>query len=142
MKTLTLSNTIFLQTALDPAGPCFTNPCKVDNDSRVSEDDADYVQIIHTHALVLGSVDPDGSQDFYLNLAGILTLPNDPILGSHVFALWMFIWTCDPDNWCVTAGNAPQRVGIHFYSNKTNGEYHINSYGADCPFPFADYPTL
>ncbi|AUS94238.1 pancreatic lipase-related protein 2-like protein [Trichoplusia ni ascovirus 6b] len=51
-------------TALDPAGPCFGN---LDENSRVSKDDAEFVDVIHTNAGVLGTEMVVGHIDFYPN---------------------------------------------------------------------------
>ncbi|XP_026316580.1 uncharacterized protein LOC113227790 isoform X4 [Hyposmocoma kahamanoa] len=49
---------------LDPAGPCFSH---VDDDLRLKETDADYVDVIHTDAGVFGLKDPVGHVDYYPN---------------------------------------------------------------------------
>ncbi|KAL4713316.1 hypothetical protein ACJJTC_015303 [Scirpophaga incertulas] len=41
---------------LDPAGPCFSNISKV---ARLDSEDAEYVDVIHTSAGMLGLLDPD-----------------------------------------------------------------------------------
>ncbi|XP_072940510.1 pancreatic lipase-related protein 3-like [Epargyreus clarus] len=51
-------------TALDPAGPCFTN---VTLDKRLDRTDAEYVDVVHTNAGVLGLKEPVGHKDFYPN---------------------------------------------------------------------------
>ena len=51
-------------TGLDPAGPLFTG---VDKDFRLDEDDATYVDVIHTNAGVLGTSQRVGDIDFYPN---------------------------------------------------------------------------
>lgn len=139
---------ISIPIALDPAGPCFTAPCKVPIDNRISPDDAVVVQLIHTEIFILGQAPKDGKQDFYLNL-GIITPPYDPIFGSHVFALWIFIWTCNPDNICQTNagdnGVASQRLGIHYNDpNEVPGGYHIWTYvtNPNCPFDFTEFPIV
>ncbi|CAH2056931.1 unnamed protein product, partial [Iphiclides podalirius] len=50
--------------ALDPAGPCFSN---VEPDLRVKDTDADQVDAIHTDSGVYGLSDPVGHIDFYPN---------------------------------------------------------------------------
>ncbi|XP_077283180.1 lipase member H-like [Arctopsyche grandis] len=51
-------------TGLDVAGPCFkgANP-----DGRLSKDDAEFVQVLHTNAGSLGMRVPIGHIDFYIN---------------------------------------------------------------------------
>lgn len=44
-------------TALDPAGPCFSN---LSRDLRLSNEDADFVDVIHTNAGAYGYVEPIG----------------------------------------------------------------------------------
>ncbi|XP_045484661.1 pancreatic lipase-related protein 3-like [Pieris rapae] len=51
-------------TGLDPAGPCFSN---VSLDSRLDASDADFVDVIHTNAGILGLNEPVGHKDFYPN---------------------------------------------------------------------------
>ncbi|CAK1542968.1 unnamed protein product [Leptosia nina] len=51
-------------TGLDPAGPCFSN---VSLDSRLDPTDADYVDVIHTNAGILGLNEPVGHKDYYPN---------------------------------------------------------------------------
>ncbi|XP_013137998.1 PREDICTED: inactive pancreatic lipase-related protein 1-like [Papilio polytes] len=51
-------------TALDPAGPCFTN---VEKDLRVKDTDADYVDCIHSDSGVYGMKEPVGHADYFPN---------------------------------------------------------------------------
>ena len=51
-------------TGLDPAGPKFTN---AEKDFRLDESDANYVDVIHTNAGVLGTSQRVGDIDFYPN---------------------------------------------------------------------------
>ncbi|KAJ8720085.1 hypothetical protein PYW07_012128 [Mythimna separata] len=51
-------------TALDPAGPCFSN---VSNDGRLDKTDAEFVDVIHTNEGFLGLKEPVGHKDFYPN---------------------------------------------------------------------------
>ncbi|KAI8432023.1 hypothetical protein MSG28_004551, partial [Choristoneura fumiferana] len=57
-------------TALDPAGPCFSN---VDAAGRLGRSDAQYVDVVHTNAGMLGLKEPVGHKDFYPN--GGMTQP-------------------------------------------------------------------
>ncbi|XP_026752843.3 pancreatic lipase-related protein 3-like isoform X2 [Galleria mellonella] len=50
--------------ALDPAGPCFGNASSV---NRLNKEDAEYVDVIHTNAGILGLIEPVGHKDFYAN---------------------------------------------------------------------------
>lgn len=50
--------------SLDPAGPCFSN---LDIDLRLSKEDADFVDVIHTDAGVYGLNEAIGHVDFYPN---------------------------------------------------------------------------
>ncbi|XP_026741664.1 pancreatic triacylglycerol lipase-like isoform X2 [Trichoplusia ni] len=51
-------------TALDPAGPCFSN---VSASGRLDKTDAKYVDVIHTNGGMLGLKEPVGHKDFYPN---------------------------------------------------------------------------
>uniref|UniRef100_A0A2H1W795 SFRICE_006928 n=1 Tax=Spodoptera frugiperda TaxID=7108 RepID=A0A2H1W795_SPOFR len=50
--------------SLDPAGPCFSN---LGSDLRLSKEDADFVDVIHTDAGVYGLNEAIGHVDFYPN---------------------------------------------------------------------------
>ncbi|XP_028176686.1 pancreatic lipase-related protein 3-like isoform X1 [Ostrinia furnacalis] len=63
---------------LDPAGPCFSN---ISLEGRLDPGDADYVDVIHTNAGMLGLLEPVGRKDFYP--AGGMTQPG------------CFLSTCD-----------------------------------------------
>lgn len=58
-------------TGLDPAGPGFNNKAA---DQRLSEDDAVYVEAIHTDGNLLGYGEPLGDVDYFPN-GGIATQP-------------------------------------------------------------------
>ncbi|XP_026761137.1 lipase member H-B-like [Galleria mellonella] len=49
--------------ALDPARPCFMRP----SDYRLNRSDADFVQVVHSSAGVLGLEQPVGDADIYVN---------------------------------------------------------------------------
>jgi len=51
-------------TGLDPAMPLFT---LADKEHKISPDDAHFVDIVHTNALVQGLIEPLGHVDFYMN---------------------------------------------------------------------------
>ncbi|KAM3956621.1 pancreatic triacylglycerol lipase [Aphomia sociella] len=51
-------------TALDPAGPCFA---QVESELRIRYTDAEYVDVIHTNAGLLGMEEPVGHADYYPN---------------------------------------------------------------------------
>ncbi|XP_060807219.1 pancreatic lipase-related protein 2 [Amyelois transitella] len=51
-------------TGLDPAGPCFT---QAEPELRLQASDADFVDVIHTNAGVLGIDEPVGHVDYYPN---------------------------------------------------------------------------
>lgn len=53
-------------TALDPAGPAFENPA-MGPDLRLCENDADFVDIVHTDIQLYGYTAPIGHVDFYPN---------------------------------------------------------------------------
>ncbi|XP_066259335.1 phospholipase A1-like [Euwallacea similis] len=55
---------------LDVAAPLFEYPIKVDDADRLSSTDADFVEAYHTNKMLLGYLNPVGSQDFYLNNGG------------------------------------------------------------------------
>lgn len=54
----------FSITGLDPAGPLFT---KVDTKYRLDPSDALYVDVVHTDALNIGTVEKVGHTDFWAN---------------------------------------------------------------------------
>lgn len=49
-------------TGLDPAGPLYNDLSK---ENRLSYDDANFVDVIHTNAGILGIIPPIGHMDFY-----------------------------------------------------------------------------
>ncbi|KAJ2938936.1 hypothetical protein O0L34_g17747 [Tuta absoluta] len=51
-------------TGLDPAGPCFSH---VDDDLRLKNTDADFVDVIHTDGGVYGLTDAVGDVDYFPN---------------------------------------------------------------------------
>ncbi|KAI5643439.1 lipase domain-containing protein [Phthorimaea operculella] len=51
-------------TGLDPAGPCYA---RIDEDLRLKNTDADFVDVVHTDAGVLGLEDSIGDVDYYPN---------------------------------------------------------------------------
>ncbi|PZC82127.1 hypothetical protein B5X24_HaOG200586 [Helicoverpa armigera] len=51
-------------TALDPAGPCFSN---VSLSGRLDKSDAEYVDVIHSNGGLLGLKEPVGHKDFFPN---------------------------------------------------------------------------
>ncbi|XP_053618638.1 phospholipase A1-like isoform X2 [Plodia interpunctella] len=51
-------------TGLDPAGPCFT---QAEPELRLKASDAEFVDVIHTNAGVLGMEEPVGHVDYYPN---------------------------------------------------------------------------
>lgn len=57
---------IFRITATDPASPVFEHP-EVDHNSRLSENDARFVDVIHTDIGGAGFTKPIGHVDFYAN---------------------------------------------------------------------------
>lgn len=57
-------------TGLDVAAPLFEIPTKRSADSRLSEDDAQFVDVIHTNAGFLGVSEPIGTADFYVENGG------------------------------------------------------------------------
>ncbi|XP_019868648.2 phospholipase A1 4 isoform X2 [Aethina tumida] len=59
-------------TALDSAAPIFEFPIKMLPELRLSGDDADYVDGIHTNAGFFGFLGPVGTADFYINNGGPL----------------------------------------------------------------------
>lgn len=65
-------------TGLDPAMPLFTT---ANNDNKLDATDAEFVDVIHTNALVQGKIEQCGHVDFYLN-GGIYQPGCDPF---HVF---------------------------------------------------------
>ncbi|OWR54177.1 putative lipase [Danaus plexippus plexippus] len=65
-------------TGLDPAGPCFSN---VHLDGRLDKQDAEYVDVLHTNAGLLGLNLPVGHKDFYPN--------------SGMYQPGCFLSTCD-----------------------------------------------
>lgn len=73
-------------TATDPAGPTFEH-CKVDEDMRLSEGDAKFVDVVHTDAGHYGFIAPIGHVDYYPN--GGRLQPGCPDLtedGSYIFS--------------------------------------------------------
>ncbi|RVE41276.1 hypothetical protein evm_014075 [Chilo suppressalis] len=58
-----LDDTIGKITALDPAKPCFKNSLEY----RLDKEDADFVQVVHSSAGVLGLEQPVGHVDVYMN---------------------------------------------------------------------------
>ena len=59
-------------TGLDVAAPLFEVPRKRSADSRLSPDDADFVDVIHTNAGFLGVSEAIGTADFYVENGGPL----------------------------------------------------------------------
>lgn len=57
-------------TAFDADGPVFTFPILLPCSFRLCKKHADFVQLIHTDVLVLGTVAPIGHADFYVNFGG------------------------------------------------------------------------
>lgn len=51
-------------TALDPAGPCFSN---ISPSGRLDKTDAEYVDVIHSNAGMLGLREPVGKRLFFYN---------------------------------------------------------------------------
>lgn len=60
---------IRLITALDPAGPEFEVPLR-DKNSRLSDNDANIVEVVHTNIGFNGFAKPLGTIDFYVNGGG------------------------------------------------------------------------
>ncbi|XP_055844215.1 phospholipase A1 VesT1.02-like [Episyrphus balteatus] len=75
--------------ALDPAGPMYGDTKPSD---RLTEDDARYVEVIHTNGGMLGYLEPIGNADFYAN--GGKSQPGCPFdlvgLCSHLRAFWYY----------------------------------------------------
>lgn len=81
-------------TGLDPANPCFNEGESL---SGIQRGDADFVDIIHTNAKVLGKRDPIGDADFYPN--GVVSVQPgclDPAC-SHKRAWELYAETVYPD---------------------------------------------
>lgn len=110
---------------LDPAGPCYTFPCNVGHEKRLDPTDALYVQCIHSNIGILGQIPRCGCSDIYLN-SGV-TQPGhiDPIT-AHYFACFLFDWTLDPQNQCVSH-DGREIVGIH--NKRTCGVFHVSTHG-------------
>lgn len=82
-------------TGLDPANPCFNEGEAL---SGISRGDADFVDIIHSNAKVLGKRDPIGDVDFYPN--GVVSVQPgclDPSC-SHARAWELYAETVYPGN--------------------------------------------
>ncbi|XP_052872169.1 vitellogenin-1-like [Anopheles cruzii] len=82
-------------TGLDPANPCFNEGESL---SGIQRGDADFVDIIHTNAKVLGKRDPIGDADFYPN--GVVSVQPgclDPSC-SHKRAWELYAETVYPEN--------------------------------------------
>lgn len=74
-------------TGVDPAGPIFEVPVKVSRGSRLSDDDAEHVDVIHSNAGLLGFAAPCGTADFYPNDGG----PFQPGCGENCTRLYAFL---------------------------------------------------
>lgn len=82
-------------TGLDPANPCFNEGEAL---SGICRGDADFVDIIHSNAKVLGKRDPIGDVDFYPN--GVVSVQPgclDPAC-SHARAWELYAETVHPGN--------------------------------------------
>lgn len=82
-------------TGLDPANPCFNEGESL---SGIQRGDAEFVDIIHTNAKVLGKRDPIGDADFYPN--GVVSVQPgclDPSC-SHKRAWELYAETVYPEN--------------------------------------------
>lgn len=57
-------------TALDEAGPLFTFPFLIPREFRLTRQDAQFVDLIHTNIFVFGTAFPLGHVDFFVNSGG------------------------------------------------------------------------
>lgn len=82
---------------VDPAGPGFTIPWDFGNGTRLTKDDAKYVQCIHTSCGTVGTLKDCGHADFYLNggyrQPGCIT-----VMCSHARAHDIFLEAMYPGN--------------------------------------------
>lgn len=81
-------------TGLDPAGPLFEVP-KVPKSDRLSDDDANTVEVIHTDGGILGFHNSLGTIDFYAN-GGRYIQPNcdkDEALFAEIKDLGEYIYS-------------------------------------------------
>lgn len=60
----------FALIGLDAAAPLFEFPIKLPYDLRITNEDADYVDSIHTNAGFFGFLAPYGHADHYVGLGG------------------------------------------------------------------------
>lgn len=82
---------------LDPAGPYFN---EVAPEFRLTNTDADYVEVIHTNGGSMGIMKPIGDADFYVN--GGMSQPKSYLdmiygLGSHLRAIDYFVESLNSD---------------------------------------------
>ncbi|KAL9951929.1 hypothetical protein ACROYT_G044684 [Oculina patagonica] len=123
-------------TGLDPAGPLYT---KVDPKYRLDQGDAQYIDVIHTDALAIGTVETVGHADFWPN--GGFTQPGciennlfqlfDTVVCDHMRATEYYI--ASVKNLCSWKA-FPCRNYLDFEDGKClqcNGECPTMGYGAD-----------
>ncbi|KAM3955313.1 LOW QUALITY PROTEIN: pancreatic lipase-related protein 3 [Aphomia sociella] len=128
--------------ALDPAGPCFAN---VSSANRLDQSDAEYVDVIHTNAGMLGLLDPVGHKDFYANggrsQPGCLLSTCDHTRAWQLFAESLNAsdhfparkcenWTAFKEGLC--AKNEVAYIGLNSKSSEP-GVYFFNT-GSSSPF--------
>ncbi|XP_075152328.1 pancreatic triacylglycerol lipase-like [Haematobia irritans] len=147
-------------TALDPAMPLFVTSSKQD---KLDSSDAEYVDVLHTNALVQGKIERCGHADFYLN-GGIIQPgcnvdnPINPFACSHHRAIDYYLesirttkgfwgWACSsymayllgmcpPTNYLLEAGENIQRTtkGMFFVTTNEKSPYAQGKW--------TDLPTL
>ncbi|XP_078354760.1 inactive pancreatic lipase-related protein 1-like isoform X1 [Oculina patagonica] len=131
-------------TGLDPAGPLFTN---VGPKYRLDPDDAKYVDVIHTDALAIGTVETVGHADFWPN--GGFTQPG--CILNNLLQLFETV-ACDhmraPEYYIASVQNRcswkafPCDNYNDFEAGKClqcNGECPTMGYGADQPKKFGAF---
>ncbi|KAJ2938930.1 hypothetical protein O0L34_g17741 [Tuta absoluta] len=73
-------------TGLDPAGPCYA---RLDKELRLKSTDADFVDVIHTDAGVLGLKDTIGDVDYYPNQGA--QQPGCTLIGCSHGRSWQYL---------------------------------------------------
>ncbi|XP_059062895.1 phospholipase A1 VesT1.02-like [Achroia grisella] len=135
--------------ALDPAGPCFGN---VSATNRLDKSDAEYVDVLHTNAGILGLLEPVGHKDFYANggrsQPGCLLSTCDHTRAWQLFAESLTMpdnfparkcenWTKFKDGLCAKnevaftgINSKPGKPGLYFFNTKSSSPYGLGSAGS------------
>ncbi|XP_049778976.1 phospholipase A1-like [Schistocerca cancellata] len=139
--SLSQQNKVALITGLDPAGPGYDDNENPENEKMLDQEDAEFVQVIHTNAGVLGYKYTLGDADFFPN--GGSEQPgcdtDDYGACSHgrstlyfaesVTSASAFIgYQCDSWDTCTNCNGKPSAVmGAHVDPSTTTGVYYLST---------------